>query len=147
MTMSPRKCQACNELFRPDPRNGERQRFCSNVSCRQERRRREQRLRRATLLERICAELLSKRPKVGRGLQKASPIPEALMDTQSPVLIGLISMLIDSVDREEIHQAIRRLWQRGFEILNPPHSKPDPTHSRTGTSSNGTAQDTASTDS
>src|SRR5258708_1287595 len=100
-----------------DPRNSERQRFCSNADCQREPRRREQRLRRATALERLCAELLNDDPKPVRELQAASRIPEALIDTQSPILIGLISMLIDSEDREEISKALRRLWQRGLEIL------------------------------
>ena len=119
MARSHRKCQACNVLFAADPRNSERQRFCSNGDCQRERRRREQRTRKAAALERLCAELLSDDPTSVRGLQAASRIPEALIDTQSPVLIGLISMLIDSEDREEISKALRRLWQRGAEILNP----------------------------
>jgi hypothetical protein len=106
-------------LFAVDHRNSERQRFCSSPDCRRERRRREQRLRRATALERLCAALQNDDPKAVRGLQKASRIPEALIDTQAPILVGLISMLIDSADREDISQALRRLWQRGFEILNP----------------------------
>ena len=76
-------------------------------------------MRRATALERLCAALLNEDPKAVRGLQQASQIPEALIDTQSPILIGLISMLIDSADREEISKALRRLWQRGFDLLNP----------------------------
>jgi hypothetical protein len=71
------------------------------------------------VLERLCAELLKDDPKRVRELQAASRIPEALIDTQSPILIGLVSMLIDSEDREEISKALRRLWQRGLEILNP----------------------------
>ena len=115
-----RKCQGCSILFAVDPRNSERQRFCSNADCQRERRRREQRLRRAAALERLCAELLNDDPKPAKGLQAASRIPEALIDTQSPILIGLISMLIDSKNPEEISKALRRLWQRGLEILNPP---------------------------
>ena len=120
MSRSHRKCQACSVLFSVDPRNSERQRFCSNADCQRERRRREQRLRRATALERLCAELLNHDPKPVRKLQAASRIPEALIDTQSPILIGLISMLIDSEDREEISKALRRLGERGIQILNPP---------------------------
>jgi hypothetical protein len=113
-------------LFAVDHRNSERQRFCSNPDCQRERRRREQRLRRAPALERLCSELLNDDPKAARRLQKASRIPEALIDTQSPLLVGLISMLIDSKDREEISKALRRLWERGVEILNPQLSKRQP---------------------
>ena len=119
MPRSHRKCQACSVLFAVDPRNSERKRFCSSSDCQRERRRREQRVRRATVLERLCAELLSDDPKPVRKLQAASRIPEALIDMQSPILIGLISMPIDSEDPEEISKALRRLWQRGLEILNP----------------------------
>lgn len=120
MVRSHRKCQACSILFAVDPRNSERQRFCSNADCQRERRRPEQRVRRATALGRLCAELLNDDPTPVRKLHAASRIPEALIDTQSPILIGLISMLIDSEDRDEISKALRRLWQRGAEILNPP---------------------------
>ena len=120
MPRSHRKCQACSVLFAVDPRNSERQRFCSSSDCQRERRRREQRLRRATVLERLCVELLNDDAKSLRELQAASRIPEALIDTQSPILIGLVSMLIDSEDREEISKALRRLGERGIQILNPP---------------------------
>ena len=110
-------------LFAVDHRNSERQRFRSSPDCRRERRRREQRLRQATALERLCAALQNDDPKAVRGLHKASRFPEALIDAQSPILIGLISMLIDSADREEISNTLRKLWQRGFEILNPQLTK------------------------
>jgi hypothetical protein len=119
MPRSHRKCQACSVLFAANNHNSERQRFCSKPDCQRERRRREQRLRRATDLERLCSALLNDDPKAARRLQKASRNPEALMDAQSPLLIGLISMLIDSHDREEISKTLRRLWLQGFEILNP----------------------------
>lgn len=83
-------------------------------------------MRRATVLERLCAALQNDGPKPLRRLQKASRNPEALIDTQSPVLIGLISMLIDSEDRGEISKALRWLWQRGSEILNRQLSKRRP---------------------
>ena len=119
MPTSHRKCQACSVLFAVKPRNSDRQRFCYGSDCQRERRRREQRLRRATVLERLCVELLNDDAKSLRELQAASRIPEAIIDTQSPILIGLVSMLIDSEDREEISKALRKLWQRGVEILNP----------------------------
>jgi hypothetical protein len=119
MARSHRKCQACSVLFAVDLRNSERQRFCSNADCQRERRRREQRVRRASALERLCAELQNDDPRPVRRLHAASRIPEALIDTQSPIVIGLISILIDSEDRDEISKALRRLWQRGAEILNP----------------------------
>ena len=114
-----RNCQACSVLFAVEPRNSERQRFCPKPDCQRERRREAQRLRRATVLERLCSALLKDDPKAASGPQTASCIPEGLIDSQSPVLIGLISMLIDSADREEISNALRRLWQRGVQILDP----------------------------
>jgi len=106
-------------LFEVDARNSERQRFCSKPECQRERRRREQRLRRATALDRLCADLLNDDPRAARRLQVASQIPEALIESQSPILIGLISMLIDSNDREEISKTLHKLWQRGVQILHP----------------------------
>ena len=114
-----RNCQACSTLFAVEPRNSERQRFCPKPDCQQERRREAQRLRRATVLERLCSALLKDDPMAARGPQAASRIPEGLIDSQSPVLIGLISMLIDSEDREEISIALQKLWQRGLQILDP----------------------------
>lgn len=119
MTRLHRKCKACSALFAVDHRNSERHRFCSNPDCQRERRRREQRGRRTAALECLCAELLTDDPKTIKGLQKASPISEASIDAQSPILIGLISMLIDSQDRDEISRVLQKLWQRGFQILNP----------------------------
>jgi hypothetical protein len=52
-----------------------------------------------------------------RQLQKASAIPEALFQSQSPVIIGLISMLMDSINREDIEHTLMRLWERGQSIL------------------------------
>ena len=114
-----RKCQTCNALFEADHRNAERQRFCSKPDCQRERRRREQRLRRAQALERICTELRNDNPRAARRPQKASRVREALIDSQSPIVIGLVSMLIDSEDREEIAHALGKLWERGWKILNP----------------------------
>lgn len=118
-----RKCQACSVLFEADHRNAERQRFCPKPGCQRERRRQEQRSRRATDLERICAALRSDNPKGARRLQKASRVPEALIDSQSPIVIGLISMLIDSEDREEISNALQKLWEKGWNILHPPFNE------------------------
>jgi len=39
---------------------------------------------------------------------------------QSPWFVGLISQLIDSMDRQEIDAFGRKLCQRGMAILKPP---------------------------
>ena len=72
-------------------------------------------------LERLRSELLSDAPMSARRLQKASEISEAFIDTPSPILIGLISMLIGSDDPQEIYNTLQRLYQKGLEILNPRH--------------------------
>ena len=109
-----RKCMACKVLFLPDARNSRRQHFCPKDSCQCERRRQEQRLRRSQLVrDDFQGEGLPAR----RRLQKASAIPEALFQSQSPLIIGLISMLTDSTNREDIEHTLLRLWERGQSIL------------------------------
>jgi len=55
---------------------------------------------------------------------KAGRPPEAAFDAvitaKHPLIYGLISMLIDSLDKNDIEAAMRRLWTRGQEILMPP---------------------------
>ena len=53
----------------------------------------------------------------GSRLQKPA---EADCLANHPLFIGLVSQLLDSVDRDDIVGFIRRLTQKGTDILHPP---------------------------
>jgi hypothetical protein len=116
-----RKCLACKAQFVTDYRNGHRQGYCPKVICQLARRRQEQRLRRASAKSQ---QLLREALEGSTGLQTASEANEAFFGSQSPVMIGLISTLTDSLNREDIEKTIWRLWQHGQSILRPETSKP-----------------------
>ena len=50
--------------------------------------------------------------------------PEAVIDVvltaKHPVIYGLVSMWLDSVDKNEIEAVIRRLWAKGRDIQESP---------------------------
>lgn len=109
-----RKCLSCKVLFVADYRNNHRQEYCTRDSCQRARRHQEQRLRRAAAKS---ERQLKQNLEASRRLQTASQTSEAVMAAQSPVIIGLISILTDSLSREDIEKTIGRLWQRGNAIL------------------------------
>ena len=110
-----RKCLACKATFITDYRNGHRQTYCPKEGCQLARRRREQRLRRASSKSQ---HPLREALNGSSGLQTASPTREALLSSQSPVIIGLISTLTDSLSRKDIEETVWRLWRRGQSILS-----------------------------
>lgn len=109
-----RKCLACKALFVADYRNGHRQAYCPKEGCQLARRRQEQQRRRALAK---TGQLLTELPKRPRRLQTASQAREAFFNSQSPVIIGLISMLADSLSREDLEKTLWRLWERGQSVL------------------------------
>ncbi len=110
-----RKCLACKALFITDYRNGHRQSYCPKDSCQLARRRQEQRQRRALAKsQQRLAEVLEGSSE----LQTASLTREAFFSSQSPVIIGLISTLTDSLSREDVENALWSLWRRGQSILS-----------------------------
>jgi len=57
---------------------------------------------------------------------------EAGLSHFHPIIIGLISQLIDSTDPQEILLAIRRLWSRGIELNEPPAAAKRPNTPKNG---------------
>jgi GAF domain-containing protein len=71
-------------------------------------------------LRRAAAKLLQPLRQAldgSRRLQTASQEHEAFLASQSPVIIGLISTLTDSLSREDLEKTVWRLWQRGQSVL------------------------------
>jgi len=111
-------CSFCKNQRLADPRNGHRQKFCSRKACQHARRNHSQRERRAKAqANRLTDELRLASVKAGRPPEAAF---DAVITAKHPLIYGLISMLIDSLDKNDIEAAMRRLWTRGQEILMPP---------------------------
>ncbi len=89
----------------PDARNDARQAFCSHPDCQRQRRTESQRHRRS---------LQRKEVALTRRLNPS----EAAWLKQNPLVIGLISVLIDSIDLAEIETYCSTLIARGMSILN-----------------------------
>jgi hypothetical protein len=114
-----RKCLACKVEFVTDYRNGHPQAYCPEDNCQRARRRQEQLRRRAfAKSHQVLAEALEGSTR----LQRASEAREAFLSSQSPVTIGLISTLIDTLSRDDIEKTIWRLWQCGQSILGRANS-------------------------
>ncbi len=115
-------CEACQTPFIPDCRHLLRQRFCHRLSCQQARRREGQRLRRARLRDSLNLEIgfiPLFRGWLNDEAALVKPHQNALKRFH-PVIIGLISQLIDSPHPEDILAFIRRCIQRGQDIMSPP---------------------------
>src|SRR5690349_5086887 len=97
-----RHCRACGEAFTPDPRNQHRQAFCALPDCQRQRRAAVQRRRR----QKEASLTRSLRPSDAAWLKK------------NPLIIGLISVLIESRDLAEIEAYCSTLIERGTQILN-----------------------------
>lgn len=111
-------CRGCGATLKADYRNAQRQHFCAKKACQKLRRTLCQRLRRQS---QRCTQVASKRPgekpKHASRPQEASLISEVDITAESPVIIGLISMITGSTDLEEIQATYRQLWLRGVQIL------------------------------
>ena len=116
-----RACRACKRPFAADRRNRRQQRYCSEPECQRERRRRAQRERR---------NRSNRRPGNSSPDGKHTRFPahltlsEAVNITEDPFVVGLISHLTDTTDLEEVRWTIRRLIERGHQIMPRPRSPP-----------------------
>ena len=111
-------CRGCGALLKADYRNAQRQHFCGRKGCQKLRRSLRQRLRRQRQRPtRMPSKKPGAKPKQARRPQEASLISEAEITAESPVIIGLISMITGSTNLEEIQATYRQLWLRGVQIL------------------------------
>ena len=111
-------CEACKQPFEADLRTEGQQRYCSMRECQRERRRRSQRLRRAakSSLNKPSGEILIGGNNYSR-LQAASSQFEAPMITEDPLIVGLIAMLCDTDNLDQLRTTMRSLRKRGQSIL------------------------------
>src|ERR1035437_2983165 len=101
---SKRKCQACGKSFSPDYRNQADQAFCPRPACRRFRRAEAQRQRR---------NRSSQDDPLARRLKPS----EALWLRKQPMIIGLVPVLIGSIDGQEIEAFCAAASFRGRNIL------------------------------
>jgi hypothetical protein len=144
-----KKCKHCKTLFIPDPRNADRQKYCSGPECRKASKRDSQRrwskkpenldhFRGPVNVERV-REWRKKHPgywkKSQTTLQDSLSLQpavntnnitdflfSALQDsliTQPAVLIGLIANITGLALQDDIAKTLLRLQQLGQDILNP----------------------------
>src|SRR6266436_4468068 len=122
------KCLNCKELFLPDYRSGQRQCYCLKPECRKVRKRE---LMRAWLAKPENQSYFrdAKNAERVRNWQKEHPsywkntarypnrTLQDLCSMQVPLLVGLISMFVDSTLPDDIATSIRRLLMKGHDIL------------------------------
>jgi hypothetical protein len=117
-------CKACTKPFVPRENNRKHQRFCSEPSCQQARRSYNQRCRRK---EMEGKRTQSKQPQAAVyksfGVEAGLKPAEAALARFHPVIIGMVSQMIGSIYPEDILATIRRLWQRGNDIVDAPSLK------------------------
>ena len=99
-----RKCRACDEMYLTDPRNRNRQEFCSQPECQSARRTRSQRNRREQL-------------RKGQTLTRRMKPSEAAWLRRNPLIVGLISTLIGSTSMSDIEAFCEAASERGARIL------------------------------
>ena len=117
-TETVKTCEACEQPFEADRRVGGRQAYCSKPACQLERRRRSQRRLRATKssLNQPSDEILIGGENFSR-LRGASSLVEAQRIAEDPFTLGLMSMICDTEDLNELQAMIMRLKKRGMEIV------------------------------
>jgi len=109
------ECRACGRKFNPDPRNRSRQMYCRRRDCQRQPRTLGQRLRRGRATSDPAP---AQRPATARRLQAASDISKADLRQESPVIIGLISMITGITDLRSLQKVYRQCWLRGLQILS-----------------------------
>src|SRR5947207_13235266 len=102
--VSKRKCQSCGKRFPSDYRINGRQQFCGDAECQRRRRTDNQRSRR-------------NRTKHGGTVKRLLKPSDAAWLRRNPLLVGLISVLIDSSDLGDIQRYYSALVHRGSKIL------------------------------
>jgi len=121
-----KKCRHCRRLFVPDPRNRDRQSYCSRSPCRKASKAASQK----RWLNKPENKGYFKGPehvkrvrewrKINPGYWKWSKPRIALQDllmTQPPVIIGLISNFIGSLLQDDIANTLFAMQQSGQDIL------------------------------
>ena len=98
-------CTACGRAIAPSANNDARQAFCSRPPCQRIRRSEAQCLRRA-------------RAKKDATLTRHLKPADADWLRKHPLIVGLISMLIGSGDRNQIEACCAALIERGQKILD-----------------------------
>ncbi len=98
-------CTACGRAIAPSANNDARQAFCSQAPCQRIRRSEAQRLRRA-------------RAKKDATLTRYLKPADADWLRKHPLIVGLISLLIGSGDRNQIEACCAALIERGQKILD-----------------------------
>ena len=118
-------CEACKKPFIPDPRHRHHQRFCSRAACQRARRQENQWLRRNRTQSTLRLPEAMILTAQGLPASEAAMKPhEAVLEQFHPIIIGLISHLIDSTAQEDIAAFLRRCALRGHDILYPPKPAP-----------------------
>jgi len=86
--------------------------------------------RKSTGEEKPLQDLLMEKREENQSVERS--LPEAplqdLLNSQPPILIGLIAQLTDSTLQDDIALCARRLQQLGSEILNPPTQRKGKVH-------------------
>lgn len=148
-TEKKKKCKHCKRLFIPNPRNGERQKYCSKPECQKASKRasqqrwlkkpenrdhfsgpinvdrvREWRKRHPGYWKKTKVALqdsLNLQPAVNttNSSQKSYIALQDSLNAQHAVLIGLIAKFTDSALQDDIANALLRLQKLGQDILNP----------------------------
>ena len=113
---SSRKCSACGSLFQVDKRNRDRQSYCRTLECQRARKAHSQRVRRQRKQDLGDDPW---HPRKSSRLQSASSNSQTDWNTQDPLIVGLISMLIGSHDLKEIQACARSLRERGAAVFGP----------------------------
>ena len=120
-------CEACNQPFLPSPNNRAHQRFCPAVACQRVRRLQTQRRRRSSQAEERRFGLSSVVAKHEHPIAPEAVVKpaEAGLTHFHPLIIGLVSTMIDSIDPDAILTCIRGLYIRGINLCQAPrHPKP-----------------------
>jgi len=115
-------CEACNQPFIPRPNNCVNQRFCRAVACQRVRRLQTQRRRRSSQAGEECFGLSSAVAKHEHPLAPEAVVKpaEAGLTHFHPLIIGLVSTMIDSNDPDDILTCILGLYMRGLDLCQPP---------------------------
>jgi hypothetical protein len=128
--MKKKQCKHCKELFRPDPRNATRQRYCSKPQCRKASKASSQKrwldkpenrdyFRGPQNVARVQSW---RRDHPGYWRRKKNQGADALQDPwilQPAVLICLIAQMTGYALQDDIALAARRMQQLGSDILYP----------------------------
>jgi hypothetical protein len=120
-------CLCCKTLFSLDARNQRHQKYCGARACRQASKRASQRqwlqkpanqdyFRGPANVERV-RQWRKQNPHYWKRSEQGAGTLQDLLTEQGPLLVGLISQLVDSPLQEHIEQTVRRLVSQGLSVL------------------------------